>query len=281
MNAKEIVAKVTNLPVLPANTVKLLQLLENPHENTQAALEIIQNDPVLSAKLLRICNSAAIGLREPVASVDNAVFFLGFSEVQRLAIALSFGGSLKRTVKPDDTEARDLWHHSVVTAHAAAFIATERNMEVHPSVAFTAGLMHDLGKLVIQEAFPADQLATMRGAVEAGRQRCEVERELFGADHAAVGAALLEAWRMPAVLLEPVANHHEPVCKPDPALSALIHIADCVVHQIDAKLAWKGFAAMVNKNAVAALAFVAKRLTDTLEALEGQKDKVAQFAMAA
>ena len=137
MTAKEIVAQVTNLPVMPAATLKLLQLLENPTENTQAALDVIQTDAVLSAKLLRLCNSAAIGLRKPVASVGQAVFFLGFSEVQRLALALGIGGSLKRKAKGSETDGLELWHHSVVTAHAASLIASElSSLEVDSSVAY-------------------------------------------------------------------------------------------------------------------------------------------------
>ena len=160
MTAREIVAQVTNLPVMPSATVKLLQLLENPTENTQAALDIIQHDAVLSAKLLRLCNSAAIGLRKPVASVDQAVFFLGFREVQRLALALGVGGSLKRKGKGSEAEARELWHHSVTTAHAASLILPEiRSLEVDSSIAFTAGLMHDIGKLVLAEALTPEMLA--------------------------------------------------------------------------------------------------------------------------
>lgn len=282
MNAKQIIAQVTNLPVMPAATVKLLQLLENPTENTQAALDVIQTDAVLSAKLLRLCNSAAIGLRKPVPSVEQAVFFLGFSEVQRLALALGLGGSLKRKPKGDESEGLDLWRHAVVTAHAASLIAGEiQEMDVHPSVAFTAGLMHDIGKLVLGEVLTPELLAAVRSGVKAGRSQCEAEREVLGADHAQVGGALLEAWRMPPALIEPVANHHSPIFKPAPGLSVLVHLANCIAHQIGAASGWDVFATLVDQEAAASVGFGAQQLARTMQTLGEQMEKVERFALAA
>ena len=282
MTAKEIVAQVTNLPVMPAATLKLLQLLENPTENTQAALDVIQTDAVLSAKLLRLCNSAAIGLRKPVASVGQAVFFLGFSEVQRLALALGIGGSLKRKAKGTESDGLELWHHSVVTAHAASLIASElSSLEVDSSVAFTAGLMHDIGKLVLSEALTPEMLTAVRGKMQAGQSQCEAERAVIGADHPAVGACLLQTWRMPEALIEPVANHHAPVFQPAPGLSVLVHLANCVAHQISVKPGWDVFSTFVNQEAAAAAGFGAQQLALILETLGGQMEKVDQFALAA
>ena len=282
MNAKQIVAQVTNLPVVPAATVRLLHLLENPSENTQAALDVIQTDAVLSAKLLRLCNSAAIGLRKPVASVEQAVFFLGFNEVQRLALALGLGGSLKRKPKGNESDGLELWRHAVVTAHAASLIAGEiQGLEVHPSVAFTAGLMHDIGKLVLAEVLTPELLEAVRAKVEAGQSQCEAERAVFGADHAEVGGALLEAWRMPPALIEPVANHHSPIFKPEPGLSVLVHLANCVAHQIGSAPGWDVFATFVDQEAAAAVGFGAQQLAQVIETLGGQMEKVDQFALAA
>lgn len=282
MNAKEIVAKVTNLPVVPAATVRLLQLLENPDENTQAALDVIQTDAVLSAKLLRLCNSAAIGLRKSVASVEQAVFFLGFSEVQRLALALGLGGSLKRKTKGNEAEAIELWRHAVLTAYAASLIAGEvRGIDAHPSVAFTAGLMHDIGKLVLTEVATPELLAAVRTKADAGKSECEAEQDVFGADHAAVGGALLEAWRMPPALIEPVANHHSPILKPEPGLSVLVHLANCVAHQIGSAPGWDVFATFVDQEAAASVSFGAQQLAQVIETLGAQMEKVDQFAQAA
>ena len=282
MTAKEIVAKVTNLPVMPAATLKLLQLLQNPVENTQAALDVIQTDAVLSAKLLRLCNSAAIGLRKPVASIEQAVFFLGFREVQRLALALGLGGSLKQKSKSNGGDGRELWHHSVVTAHAASLIATEMELDnVHPSVAFTAGLMHDIGKLVLAEVLTPDLLAAVRAKVDAGKSQCDAERAVLGADHPDVGARLLEVWHMPATLIEPVQNHHRPIFQPAPGLSVLVHIANCVAHQIGSAPGWDVFATFVDQEAAAALGFGARQLAQTLQTLGEQMAKVDQFALAA
>ncbi len=282
MTAKQIVAQVTNLPVIPAATVKLLQLLENPSENTQAALDVIQTDAVLSAKLLRLCNSAAIGLRKPVASVEQAVFFLGFKEVQRLALALGVGGSLKSRPKGSESDGRELWQHSVITAHAASLIAAEvQTLQVDASIAFTAGLMHDIGKLVLSEAPTPEMLVDVRARVAGGAQAWEAERDVIGASHAEVGGCLLQAWRMPEILVESVANHHTPVFEPKPQLSVLIHISDCVVHQLGSDPAWPAFAEHVNQSAAASVGFGAQELALVLKTLGEQIEKVTQFALAA
>ena len=282
MTAKEIVAQVTNLPVMPSATVKLLQLLENPMENTQAALDIIQHDAVLSAKLLRLCNSAAIGLRKPVASVEQAVFFLGFREVQRLALARGVGGSLKRKGKGSEAEALELWQHSVTTAHAATLILPEiRSLEVDTSIAFTAGLMHDIGKLVLAEALTPEMLSEVRSRVSGGLPLWEAECAVLGASHSEVGGVLLQTWHMPEILIEPVANHHDPVSNPEPKLSTLIHLANCVVRNLDTNPAWPAFAGQVNQAAAASVGFGAPQLAFVLQALGEQRDKVSQFALAA
>ena len=282
MTAKEIVAQVTNLPVMPAATLKLLQLLENPMENTQAALDVIQTDAVLSAKLLRLCNSAAIGLRKPVASVEQAVFFLGFREVQRLALALGVGGSLKRKPKLSEEDGRDLWLHAVMTAYAATMIAPEiHTLKEDLSVAFTAGLMHDIGKLVLGEILTPETLADIRSRVAGGMAQGEAERAVLGASHGDVGSCLLQTWRMPEILIEPVGNHHTPVFEPEPQLSVLIHLADCVVHQMGCEPAWPAFAERVNQAAALSVGFGAPQLTFVMKSLGEQMDKVTQFALAA
>ena len=282
MTAREIVAQVTNLPVMPSATVKLLQLLENPMENTQAALDIIQHDAVLSAKLLRLCNSAAIGLRKAVASVDQAVFFLGFREVQRLALALGVGGSLKRKGKCSEAEARELWHHSVTTAHAATLILPEiRSLEVDSSIAFTAGLLHDIGKLVLAEALTPEMHTEVRARVSGGLPLWEAERAVIGSPHSEVGAVLLQTWHMPEILVEPVINHHKPAFETEPKLSVLIHLADCVAHQVGKNPAWPDFAALVDQAAAASVGFGAPQLAFALKALAEQMEKVDQFAQAA
>lgn len=282
MTAKEIVAQVTNLPVMPSATVKLLHLLENPTENTQAALDVIQTDAVLSAKLLRLCNSAAIGLRKPVASVEQAVFFLGFREVQRLALALGIGGSLKRKPKLSDEDGLDLWQHAVTTAHAATLIFAEiRSLDVDASIAFTAGLMHDIGKLVLGEVLTPATLADIRSRVAAGAQPWQAEQAVLGASHAEVGACLLQTWRMPEILVQPVAFHHNPVFSPEPTLSVLIHLADCVANQLGSDPVWPVFAAHVNAEAAASVGFGAPQLAFVLKAMAEQIEKVTQFAQAA
>ncbi|MBC8095387.1 MAG: HDOD domain-containing protein [Akkermansiaceae bacterium] len=232
MTAHEIVAKARKLPDISPAALSLTQLLNDPASDFDEVAAVIKTDGLLTAKLLRACNSSVFGLAERVASVDQALLLLGFDEVRRLALSIAFGNVMAAPLANGATEPNPLWQHSFLAATAGeSIVGLGLYQEVNGSVAFTTGLLHDIGKLIMAQVITAEAQAVILKHMNAeGLGSVEAEREVLGTDHAEVGACLLHIWRLPENIVEAVANHHRPVLKPAPQLSALAHLANRFAH---------------------------------------------------
>ena len=254
MTAHEMVAKVRNLPPVSHAALRLVGLLDRPEASNDEIVEVLKHDSVLTAKLLRACNSPAVGLVEPVTSVDQAVLMLGHSQILQMVTALAFGGAMAVQLPGYAIEANELWRHSLVTASAAETIAAHGVELAEPSVAFTAGLLHDIGKLVMTQFLTEESQTAIRARVAQGVPTADAEREHFGTDHAEVGACLLYVWRLPEEIVESVANHHHPTVDPKPRLSALSHLANCLAHLADTSPGWEAYALRGDERVIRLLA---------------------------
>src|SRR5678815_1788131 len=228
MTARELVAKGKNLPQISPAALKLVELLEVDDDSGEA-IRLIKSDSVLLAKLLRVCNSSALGLSEPVSSVEHALLLLGYRQVLGLVLSLGFGGSLKVALPGYALTANALLRHALSTATAAEQLATRGllpNMDA--SVAYTAGLLHDIGKLVMAQALTREAQTAIRTHMAAeGLSSIAAEREVLGTNHAEVGACLLEIWWLPDWIVKATTNHHQPTFEPS-HLSAIVYVANRV-----------------------------------------------------
>lgn len=276
------IEQVTDLPALPQAGLKLMRLMEDPDGNAHDVVKVVETDPTLSAKLLRICNSAAFGVRQRVNSVEQAVFVRGFAEVQRLAVALSFGRVMS---KPLDGcgHGETFWMHSLLVAFGAESLArSAAQFKNDSSAAYTAGLLHDIGKLVLDSALNDELRGAIHDMIESdGCSRVHAEKCVLGLDHADVGASLLEKWQLPACLVEAVRNHHRPVCKPEPMLSAFVHIANCMAHQSDAAPGGGGSTSEADEDAIASVGIDAEGCKRALLAVREQAETASDFAVTA
>jgi putative nucleotidyltransferase with HDIG domain len=255
MNAEQLISKVPNLPAPAPSVGRLLELLAKPDADNDDMIRVIRNDGVMSAKLIGLCNSAAYGLSSPVNSIEQAVLLLGHAEIHRLVMSVGFSGSLSPQMRGYAMAEGELWRHSLLTAYVAmAVTALSRKTEVDPSIAFTAGLVHDIGKIVITHTLDDKTQAAMRELIEKNEHSLvEAERSILGTDHADVGACLLKQWGLPELLVESVANHHQPVIKPKPALSAIVHVADVISLEAGTSPGWASFAMRADESAMEAL----------------------------
>jgi len=235
--------------------LKLVGMLDQATISNEDIVHVLKFDTVLTAKLLRACNSPFFGLEEPVSSVEQAVLILGHQQVLHIVLSIAFSSSMAAPLPGYAAEAKELWQHSLVTALAAENIARNGNaVPVEPPIAFTAGLLHDIGKVVMNHVLTPDcQSAVRERIAQDSRSRTEAEREIIGADHAEVGKCLLETWRLPENIIEAVGNHHAPISVPQPKLSSLVHAANCLAHLIGSNLGWEAFAERADAGAVAAL----------------------------
>jgi putative nucleotidyltransferase with HDIG domain len=233
MTAIALVQKVKNLPTVSHAALKLVNLLDKPSVDNDEIVQIIKYDNVLTAKLLRACNAPSFGLGESVASVDQAVLILGHTQIFHIVMTLAFGSVMTISSLPYTIEMNELWEHSLVTAMAAQMVLDQvPELNAEANVAFTANLLHDIGKVVLAQTVKAEELSEIRDRISRKQiSGTEAEKEVLGLDHAEVGAALLEIWRLPENICEAVAHHHSPVMKPRPSLSAEVHIANAIAHR--------------------------------------------------
>jgi HD-like signal output (HDOD) protein len=225
------VAGVGDLATLPEVTIKIIEIVEDTKSTARDLHEVIKNDPALSAKILKVVNSAFYGLPGQVATVDRAIVLLGMSAVKNIAVAASVsrmfkGGQLGRTVS-----AKDLWKHSMATAACARMIAKSNGEHSAADEVFLAGLIHDLGLLIERQAFANELAGVIDGVMEGKGTMLELEQSAIGADHQQFGEALTTRWKFPKHLRAAVGHHHTPeVLSPElKNVGYLMYVADTLV----------------------------------------------------
>lgn len=279
MIARELVAKVKNLPPVSNAALKLVNLLDQAEASNDEVVGVLKCDNVLTAKLLRACNSPYFGMAEPVSSVDQAVFLLGHQQILHIVLTLAFGSAMVVPLPGYAVEANELWRHSLITATAAETIANEiSDLNVEPAVAFTIGLLHDIGKLVLGQALTPDLQDRIRSLIEHEKiSRVEAEKLILGTDHSEVGACLLQEWHLPDEIIEAVANHHQPVFIPRPGLSVVTHLANCIAHLAGSAPGWDGFAVRVDERVASTLDITGEKLEGLVISVRDSFDRIDQF----
>lgn len=229
MKVEELIAQVTDLSAPAPSVVKLLGLLNQEEIANEAVVEVVRTDVALSAKMLALVNSAHYAPPSPVESLGEALFFLGYEQVHRLALAIALGGVMNRKAPGYAMDEGEFWRHSLLTAKAGELLAGDwRKSEA--GVGFTAGLLHDIGKLVLNQFLDLETQAEVRRAIEErGEVGLVVEQNLLGTNHAEVGGALLRKWMLPEHLVEAVEFHHEHARSKE-RLPGLIALADAMAH---------------------------------------------------
>ena len=255
MNAETLIAKVPNIPAPAPSVARLVELLAKPDADNDDMIKVVRQDGIMSAKLLGLCNSAAYGFTSPVSSIEQAVLMIGHSEIHHLVMSVGFSGALSPQMHGYAMAEGELWRHSLLTAYVAvAVTAVAKKVNIDPSIAYTAGLVHDIGKIVITHALDLPTQTKMRELIEKNKNSLvEAEHLVIGTDHAEVGATLLRKWGLPELLIEAVANHHAPPLKPKPGLSAIVHIADVVSLEAGTSPGWGSYAMRADEDAVNAL----------------------------
>ncbi|HYG23617.1 MAG TPA: HDOD domain-containing protein [Verrucomicrobiae bacterium] len=259
MTAEEMVEQSKDTRFASQAALRLVSLLDQPDAGNDSVVDILRCDNVLTAKLLRACNSPYFGFSE-ISSVDQAVMLLGHQQILETVLALEFSATMQVPLPGYAVEAKELWHHSLATANAAELIAKTGMIDAELGAAFTAGLLHDIGKLVMNHVLIPERQSEIRSRISAGSARVVAEQEVLGTDHARVGAALLRKWNLPAAIVEAVEYHHQPMLKPSPGLSAIAHIADVSVHLAGSAPGWDAYAIAIQDDLAEELGITQERL---------------------
>src|SRR5580765_5823450 len=214
-----------SLPTIPPVLTGIIALIDDDRAGAKKLVDLIERDQALTARLLRLANSAFFGQARKVATIPRAVLLLGFSTVRNLALGVKVWDTLGTGVSRKELEA--LWTHAVQVAVAARVIARQQR-QVNPDEAFTSGLLHDVGQLVLALRFKELYWDTVRKATST-EHLVGLEQSTLGVDHAEVGSWLLEAWNLPAVMVEAVRRHHDLEART--GLAGAIGAASRLVHR--------------------------------------------------
>ena len=193
-----------SIPVLPGTQARALALVHNPNVEIAAVASVVEHDPAITTALLRAANSAASAPINRVTTAERAVMRIGLHGTQQIvasSVLQSSVGDLERA----GIDLDELWRHLL----GCALVADHMLLARERSAGFTAGLLHDLGRLSLAQAEP-ESYARVVTAVRGGADPREAERTVFGDDHEQRGAAVAAAWDLPDELAEAVAHHHEP-----------------------------------------------------------------------
>ncbi|MDB6129392.1 MAG: metal dependent phosphohydrolase [Verrucomicrobiales bacterium] len=278
MTAHELVTQAENLPLLSHAALRLANLLGHDTRANHELVEIIRCDSVITARLLRACNSPLFGFAQPVESMDQAVLLLGHQKILQLVLTLSFGSALSCALPGYGVEANELWHHSLTTAMTAEMIARNHpDLDADPSTAFTCGLLHDIGKLLLHQVLTPETQSAIRAKISERISSADAETMVLGVDHSAVGACLLGSWNLPGSIVEAVANHHQPVLNPIPKLSVVTHLADCLAHLAGSSPGWESFAIHVDPGVSGALGLSPEKLERMVISVRDFSEVVQQF----
>ena len=201
LSPEELLDEITRIPVQPGVGLRLLRMLDDQRVSAEMLGSVLERDPALSARLIKMANSSFYGLSEPVGSAWRSVTVIGLATVRSVvaAAALDLGTAEGESVP------HGFWTHATATAAAAGVLAKYADM--NSGDAFSIGLLHDIGLALVFRKVP-DEFAVVAQQVAAGAVLCEAELERFGADHAEVGARALAALRFGETPIEAVRNHH-------------------------------------------------------------------------
>ena len=207
---KRLVSRMSSIPSLPTNYQEILQELKSSEPSLHAVGEIIAKDVAMTAKVLQLVNSAFFGIPRRVTDPMQAVTLLGLQTVNGLVLSAGVFSQFEHT-ELTVFVVDDLINHSLhVASRAKSIAASQGHDDALCNDAFVAGVLHDIGKLVLATNFPKQYGQAISAAKDWGHSLNTVERETFGADHADVGAYILSLWGLPTALIEAVAFHHDP-----------------------------------------------------------------------
>jgi putative nucleotidyltransferase with HDIG domain len=222
------VKALKNVPTLPDVFEAINRLLEDPDTAAEDIATVISSDQALSAKILRVVNSALHGFPGRISSITHALIILGFDVVQGLILSASvFDMMLGKGM-------HGLWKHSLGCATTAGVIARKTN-HPHPEEVSIAALLHDIGKVIIRTELP-EETSRIDEAIETRKiSTYEAEEQILGLNHSTVGRWLCEEWNLPNKLTDPIACHHKP------GMSEFVQVPTAIVHVADILVRANGF----------------------------------------
>lgn len=253
--AKKLTVAVDGMPAFPKSVQRVLELTRDVNSTPKDLVEVIDKDPVLTVKILKVVNSAYYSLPKQITSVGHSVVYLGFNTIKNLALSIAAIGMLPNTNEAG-FDGQQYLLHSLATAAIAKQLALKVD-DADPMDCFIAGLLHDFGKVVLAQFMPKEFRAALDRSQQQGTSLHLALRDIMEVDHAVVGAMLVEKWRFAPKLVETIRHQYGPELADSDMITCVF-----AANQVSKKLKF-GFAG--NQLVEEFPASVAKRLGGTLD----------------
>lgn len=228
VSLENIIEAVNDIPALPQVVLRVMQMTEDPDSTAQEIHKVLDQDQAMTARVLRLANSAYYGFARRIASVTDAVVLLGFKTIRGIVLAAAVSDLLQKKYEGYALEEGELWRHSQACAIASRLIARRCRFS-NLDVAYTAGLLHDIGKVILNRYMKEAYHEVVELVTSQEIPFMDAEVQILGFNHAVVGARLTERWSLPPQLVEAIDKHHQPgKAAEDQKLTAIVHLADAV-----------------------------------------------------
>jgi len=244
---KQITESIISLPTLPSVVAKMLELVDNPRTSATSLAKFISNDQTLTARILKLANSAYYGYPREIATVNMAIVVLGFNTVKELGLSLSVFDIFKNIGQCKAFDSFKFWEHSIGCGIAARMIARDFRYYL-AGEAFVAGLLHDIGKVILNQYFHHEFTQIME-RVNEGEPLEVAEFETIGTSHAQIGAWLADKWNLPLIIVNAILHHHHSAnVQYDREFVSIIEFANYICHRSGMGYSGRFFPLELSKN---------------------------------
>ena len=229
---RKVVDRIQGLPTLPSMMHSINQMVLNPRTSAKELARLISSDPALTSKVLRIVNSSFYGFPSRIATVTHAIVILGFNTIKSIVLSSTIFDVFRRRSRPGDFDRAEFWKHSIGCGAAAKALGQRLKYPLLEEL-FIAGLLHDVGKIVLDQYLPEQFREALRRVRTKNMLLVDAEAEVFGVNHADIGGWLFEKWTLSRGLVQTTRCHHSPaLAGEDRKLAEIIHVADVLTRAI-------------------------------------------------
>jgi HD-like signal output (HDOD) protein len=261
---KQILRKVTQLPPMPQTVLKARQIMSREGSSFDELAEVLKTDQAIASKLLKLSNSSYYGMRGKVSSLQHASVVLGLNTLKDIIMMAGASSLLASELSGYGLDAGDLWQHSLGVAFGAKMIAEKKAPELAED-AFVAGLIHDCGKLALDESI-VERRAVFQNFMSAGDQSfLKAEKDILGFDHSEMAYALCRQWSVPESINAAIRYHHNPILSNGDKLACLVHMADALAMMSGMGAGVDGMAYEMDHRAMEMLNFKEDEIPETME----------------
>lgn len=230
---QRIIQDLGQIPTMPTIAARVMQIVNDPHSSAEDVAKFISRDVALTSKVLRLANSAFYGIPRTISSVNSAIVILGFNTIRSLVLSASVLKVFPAKPGLVAFDRKAFWKHSFMVGIASRMVAQiyRRKRLVDMETAFSAGLLHDVGKVILEQYSHEEYLPVLKAAKEKGIPLVVAEKGMLGLTHADVSGMLIDKWQMPNELRGPIVHHHSPgEDKASQEMASIIHYANQLCH---------------------------------------------------